>query len=401
MADQSTQQFPKPSDPRQHTVLIVDDEPALLRGLERTLSLAGFDVVTAKDGDTAIQQLKNASIDVVLTDIELGGMSGVDLLRIVRAYDLDVPVIFMTGKPTLDTAIEAVSLGALQYLVKPLDEQALTKTLARASKLHRIALLRREAMKRDGEIDPRASDRAGLMALFDAACRKLDMVFQPIVNVRRRAVIGYEALVRSSEPALSTPGTLLTAARKLNSLPRLGRQIRSRIATDIARLSGDCLIFVNIDTADLSDPALFSTEGELSQLAERVVFELSEQGEMELVRDLGSRVSLLRNLGYRIAVDDFGAAQGGLKSLALLEPDYVKLDMSLVREIHVSSVQQKLVEAVMSLSSDMQATVTAEGVERVEERDTLGRMGCEIMQGYLFARPSPSFPAPSEQSFVP
>src|SRR6185436_4965485 len=148
------------------------------------------------------------------------------------------------------------SLGALQYLVKPLDEQALTKTLARASKLHRIALLRREAMKRDGEIDPRASDRAGLMALFDAACRKLDMVFQPIVNVRRRAVIGYEALVRSSEPALSTPGTLLTAARKLNSLPRLGRQIRSRIATDIARLSGDCLIFINIDTADLSDPAL-------------------------------------------------------------------------------------------------------------------------------------------------
>jgi DNA-binding NtrC family response regulator len=100
-------------------VLVVDDDEALSRALSRVLKMAGYDVVVANDGAAAVEKVMHRAFDVILSDIQMPGMSGVDLLSIVRAYDLDVPVILMTGNPTLETAMEAVSLGALQYLVKP------------------------------------------------------------------------------------------------------------------------------------------------------------------------------------------------------------------------------------------------------------------------------------------
>ena len=108
----------------------------------------------------------------------------------VRAYDLDVPVVIMTGKPSLETAIEAVELGALQYLVKPVPTDVLERTLVRAGKLHRIARLKREALKFHGEAERQAGDRAGLSDGFRARLQSLRLAFQPIVNPRSQQVLG-------------------------------------------------------------------------------------------------------------------------------------------------------------------------------------------------------------------
>jgi len=383
-----TGKFPRAENPERNLVLVVEDDTVLRRSLERELNSIGFAVLTARDGDAAVEAIKHHGFDVVLTDIEMPGPSGVDLLRVVRAYDLDVPVVIMTGKPSLETAIEAVELGALQYLVKPVATEVLERTLVRAGKLHRIARLKREALKFHGEAERQAGDRAGLQTAFEGALKSLRLAFQPIVNPRSQQVLGLEAFVRSSEPALEMPSTLFEAARRLGELAKLARRIRGKIAATCADVPPDYLMFVNVDPNDLLDPALYNGDTEFNRLGSRLVLEITERATFDEFKDLAQRIRLLRSFGFRIGIDDFGSGIAGLQTFAALEPDFVKIDMTLVRNIHESPVQQRLFETAVSLCHDVQTKVIAEGVERAEERDELGRIGCDFMQGYLFGQPA-------------
>ncbi len=105
-----------------------------------------------------------------------------------------------------------------------------------------------------------------------------------------------------------------------------------------------------------------------------------------------ARVAELRDSGFRIAVDDLGAGYADLNSFAVLEPEFVKLDMSLIRNLDTSTIKQKLVKSMASLCGEMRLYVVAEGVETLEERDAAVEFGCDLRQGYLFARPGPPFP---------
>ena len=117
-------------------VLIVDHERSVLASYTRWLSEAGFEVAEASDGAEALQRIENDQFDVVLSDISMPKMDGLALLRCMRARSLDVPVIVMLDTPNNRTAIQAAELGALQYLVKPIDPKALEETAAYAVRFH-------------------------------------------------------------------------------------------------------------------------------------------------------------------------------------------------------------------------------------------------------------------------
>jgi EAL domain-containing protein (putative c-di-GMP-specific phosphodiesterase class I) len=110
---------------------------------------------------------------------------------------------------------------------------------------------------------------------------------------------------------------------------------------------------------------------------------------------LKTRIARLRGLGFRIAVDDLGAGYAGLSTFALLEPEFVKLDMSLVRDIQGAPTKRSLVKAMIEVCRDLEVSLIAEGVETALERDALAELGCTLMQGYFFARPGPPFPVPT------
>ncbi|MCA9523679.1 MAG: EAL domain-containing protein, partial [Myxococcales bacterium] len=110
------------------------------------------------------------------------------------------------------------------------------------------------------------------------------------------------------------------------------------------------------------------------------------------VRDVASRVVRLREMGFRIAIDDLGAGYAGLSYFARLEPEVVKLDMSLIRHIDHELTKQRVVASMVSVSHELGMTVIAEGVEIEGERDTAHALGCDLLQGYLFAKPAPPFP---------
>jgi EAL domain-containing protein (putative c-di-GMP-specific phosphodiesterase class I) len=120
--------------------------------------------------------------------------------------------------------------------------------------------------------------------------------------------------------------------------------------------------------------------------------EITERSSLDEVKDVRSRVAALRELGFSIAVDDLGAGYAGLTSFTLLEPEIVKLDMSLVRDVHQNSTKQKVVRSMTALAKDMGVIVVGEGVECKAERDALVDLGCDLLQGFLFARPGRPFP---------
>ena len=170
--------------------------------------------------------------------------------------------------------------------------------------------------------------------------------------------------------------------------------IRARVGDILSRPDSFPLVFVNAHPADLADPELYNPAAPLSRHAGRVVLEITERAALESIDDLMGRVARLRQMGFRIALDDLGAGYAGLTSFAHLEPEIVKVDMSLIRDVDSSPTKQKLLESIITLCRDLKIQIVAEGVETERERNTLVRLGGDLCQGYFFARPDRPFPAP-------
>jgi EAL domain-containing protein (putative c-di-GMP-specific phosphodiesterase class I) len=152
------------------------------------------------------------------------------------------------------------------------------------------------------------------------------------------------------------------------------------------------VFFVNLHSRDLLDDSLFSAKSPLSAIASRVILEITERASLDEVKDARQKIAELRRMGFRIAIDDLGAGYAGLTSFATLEPEFVKLDMSLIREVDKSRTKEKLVYSMASLCKDLGMTVVAEGVETAAEREVVVAVGCDLLQGYLFAKPGKPFP---------
>jgi len=374
-------------------VLVVDDEPVTARSYARALAAGGFKVSVANDGHEAAALAKARVFDVIVSDIAMPDMDGLGLLRVIRETDLDVPMIFMTGSPALESALAAIEYGAFRYLVKPIAPDAMIDAVTRAVRVHKLARVRREAAALQEMEGKQIGDRAGLEARFASAVEKLWVAAQPIVSWSGRRTIAYETLLRTDEPTLRSPLDFFDAAERLGRAAELGRIIRQHVA-GLLRASPPAHLFVNLHPADLEDEELYADDGALTPFADQVVLEITERAALDGIHELGARVKRLRSLGYRIAIDDLGAGYAGLTSFAQLEPEVVKVDMSLVRGIDGSAMKQKLVRSIISLCTELGIQLVAEGIETAGERDALISLGGDLCQGYLFAKPGRGFPVP-------
>ncbi len=234
-----------------------------------------------------------------------------------------------------------------------------------------------------------------LETAFDRALGTMWMAFQPIVVAANRQRFGYEALMRSRDPQLPHVGALLDAAERLERTALLGRAVRAQVASTFAAAPVERgLVFVNLHLRDLFDPTLSSPFAPLTRLARRVVLEITERTSLDGVDRLGDRVAELREIGYGIAVDDLGGGFNRMNHLTPLDTDFVKLDMSLVRDVDSHPVKQRLVSSVIGVCKDSGVRVIGEGVETGAEARTLAELGCDYLQGYLIAKPGAPFVDP-------
>jgi EAL domain-containing protein (putative c-di-GMP-specific phosphodiesterase class I) len=378
---------------RDTAVLVVDDEEQLRKLLQRMLSRAGLVVETAANGEEALAIVRRGRrFDTVVSDLIMPGMDGMQLLREIRLLDLDVPMILLTGNPSLSSAMEAMEQGGYRYLAKPVEAERLVAIVKDAAAHHRLALLKRKALEVCEAGGWLIEDLEDLAGRFENALDKLWVAYQPIVSWPGERVFGYEALVRSTDADLSTPGKLLDAAERVGRVQDLGRRVRDALAGAASQAPPDAVLCTNLHALDLTSEHLYDADAPLSRIAERVVLEVTERAALFRVDHLQARIRRLRELGYRIAVDDLGASHAGLSSFRQLGPDIVKLDLSLVRDVDSSPAKASLVKSMIALCTDeLGMRVVCEGVETEGERDALCAAGADLLQGYLFGMPVRGF----------
>lgn len=364
-------------------ILVIDDDDRLRAALVRLLTSSGHEVVEARSRMACGFALRAGVFDAVIADLNMPGCEHLDILQVIRERDADVPIVVVSGSATVDRAINALEFGVFRFLTKPFNATVLLETVARAAARRaagRSVLL---------EAEPAVVRPPGW---FDRGLEQVWLAVQPIVDSRTERPVAFEALLRGDLDGLQRPDQILYAAFAEGRFAELTRVIRSRACGLVADLPVDCSLFVNLHPIELLDETLMDLSG-LAGHANRIVLEVTERASLSEVEDSRARVQVLRAAGFRVAVDDLGAGYSGLSSVTDLEPDTVKLDMALVRDVWQSPVKKSVVRAMTELCSELEITLIAEGVETPQERRALEELGVKFMQGYLFGRPTRHFPS--------
>jgi EAL domain-containing protein (putative c-di-GMP-specific phosphodiesterase class I) len=219
-------------------------------------------------------------------------------------------------------------------------------------------------------------------------------LFQPIVYLDNLRVLGYEALSRGPEDS-GFEGTeiLFTFAESTNMLLDLERLCRKNALRAAQSLNISHKLFLNSSAKALQDKDFTADQlaeyvSELGLHQDGIVLEITERVAIQEWVAFKKILRQFRNHGFQIAIDDMGAGYSSLQAIAELEPDYLKFDVSLVRNIQENLIKKGLLETLVSLSSKINASVIAEGIEEKEEYEVLRSLGVQLGQGYYFASPS-------------
>lgn len=224
-------------------------------------------------------------------------------------------------------------------------------------------------------------------ALFERALDTLWLAFQPIVSISSptASAFAFEALARNREAQVADPRELLALAVALDRVGDLGSVVHVR-AAEALRRNDAVTLFVNVDVGELMGP--LGEDGDaLSEFATRVVLEVTERAPISELPEVRERSSALRERGFRFAIDDLGGGYAGLSSLALMDPEFVKIDQALIRDVDTQPVKRKIVGSLVALTRQLGIGCIVEGVETEGEREALAALECDLAQGYLFGRP--------------
>ena len=218
-----------PMHVRAEEVLVVDDDEAVRTTVSRVLTRAGFRVDAACNADEALEIISAGKrFDVIVTDLLMPGMHGIEFLRRVRRIDLDVPLIVLTGNPTLETAVAVVEYGGFRYLEKPVSNETLCETVRSAGAMASPCAAEAARARVVRWWCLVIGDRAGLDARFDRRSRSCSSLFADR-EVAGGIVDGHEALC--VRPSRHSP--LRTCCSKR-------RQARTRCGTGTSDSRGRC-----------------------------------------------------------------------------------------------------------------------------------------------------------------
>lgn len=225
--------------------------------------------------------------------------------------------------------------------------------------------------------------------LGDTNLPVIQMHYQPIVEYATDTlVVGHEALVRSQ--AHSSVAELFKAVGACH-LNRFDAKCRRSAIDDY---SSDKSLFVNISAGALAD-YLYGIEDTIAYAGEhgfpysRLVFEITEDDHHDTFRFLRNSIDEARKLGVRFAVDDCGTGYSNLETIIALRPDILKISGTIVRNIHLDTTRQAIVDGLVTTAEKLKSMLIAEGVEREIEALCLKDLGVSVMQGYYFGYPEP------------
>ncbi|MFQ4142937.1 EAL domain-containing protein [Chlorogloeopsis sp. ULAP02] len=220
--------------------------------------------------------------------------------------------------------------------------------------------------------------------------------FQPIVSIKDTSQIyGYESLLRGLDEQgnLVPPGPILELASEAGLLPQLDRVARLSAIAQFSRHQARGQIFINFAPTALYDPVscLRTTVEAIDRAGishEQVVFEVVESDNPQDLDHLKAVLQYYRDAGFLVALDDLGSGYSSLNLLHQLRPDFIKLDMGLIRDVHQDLYKASITEKLLEIAQNLNIQTVAEGIECIEELNWLQERGADFAQGYLIAKPS-------------
>jgi len=224
--------------------------------------------------------------------------------------------------------------------------------------------------------------------------QQISTVYQPILDFKTNSILGWEALSRGpKDSSFQSPVILFETAEKLGRLFALEKVCRESAIANIHELTENSKLFLNIHPKTMADPEF--SPGNTLKLMEKagltpdnVVFEITERHSVQEFDLFYRTLDHYRNQGFSIAVDDAGAGYAGLTTIAELQPEYIKLDKSLIEGIHKDPVKRALVETTVTFADKIGSQIIAEGIEIQAQAVCLKDIGVHCGQGYFIAKPS-------------
>lgn len=365
-----------------HSILVVDDDDLVRRTIQQVLRRAGFETVGAASGVEALRIAKSESLSVALVDYRMPGLDGLSVLARLRDVQPSMVRLLVSGALDVDVMVDAVNRGEVAKIIqKPVHPKDLVSAVREAIDTAERAGLR-WARARD------AAHREQGRALEALIARDgISLGLQPIVRASDRRTVAFEALLRCDCDVLTGPEQVLAAAEAHGAVHALGRAVAHAAAGWLSQVPAPTQLFLNLHPDELTDAeALMIRMGPLRAFSRRVVLEITERSSLIGRPGWAASVGRLREAGFRIAVDDLGAGASSLAALADIDPDIVKLDMSLTRDLDREPRKQRLVDLLCRFASTTGAQVVAEGIETVGESQAAAGLGVDLLQGWYLGR---------------
>jgi|YelNatPaOPRAMG01_1025707.scaffolds.fasta_scaffold08246_3 EAL domain-containing protein (putative c-di-GMP-specific phosphodiesterase class I) len=364
-------------------ILIIDDEPDFVRTMQIFLENAGFKIESAYSGSEGLNKISSLHPDLVLLDLNLPDMKGHQVCRYIKqnSQTYAIPIIMLTCQDTTLDKIEAFDLGVEDYISKT---SALEEILARIrSKLSKtIEISNQQRLEKIMELRQIIEER------------KLRALFQPIISLSNQNILGYEAFTRGPENSeLEDPLRLFSLAQKENMFSQLDRIVMETIIKKAEKFLQDKLLFLNVNPLFIEFDYFKSVnflKGSFIK-PQQLCIEITERAWITDFSKLSNILWDFKKRGIQIAIDDVGEGYASLKAIAELKPEFIKIDISLIRDIDKDETKITLVGLIVNLAKKLNNLTIAEGVEKEEEKNTLLSLGVDYAQGYLFSRPKEEF----------
>lgn len=340
----------------------------------------GHDVFTAGSGLEALHIADNERIDVAIVDHHMPGMSGLEVIQRLHALQPGCVRILSSGRLDIPMIMRAINQGEVDRVMqKPMSNEAICDavqdSLASRAKL-------RKAMSEEVRLH-REKARDHLKDCLP----NINLALQPILSADM-SLFGFECLLRSNHPILNNPLKVVQAAEHCGMFHAISDQVMLRAAGWQEKLPGVNL-FVNLHPDELLKPrVLMESLKPLLPYAHQTVLEITEHKQIKRNADWEASIEGLKARGFRLAVDDLGAGYNSLSVLAAVQPDFIKIDMSIVRDVDADPYKQRLIRILAQLGEGTGSMVLAEGVETASELDTLLTCGVQLVQGYHLGKPA-------------
>jgi EAL domain-containing protein (putative c-di-GMP-specific phosphodiesterase class I)/DNA-binding NarL/FixJ family response regulator len=379
------------------TVLIAEDDTQLRTVLsalidsEPALRLVG----AARDADEAIELAREARPDVAIVDVNMPGGGGAKVARELRRSVPSTKVLALTAAADRNTVLEMLEAGVVGYLVKGSSTEDILESIERAGSGQ--SMLSAEVtgdviselvgqlgnQRRGVEKERRRRGRIERAIADDGA---VQVVFQPICGLDTLEPRGYEALARFPGPPQRGPEHWFREASEVGLSIQLELVAVERALSHLGEMPDDVYMSVNVSPATIVSAPFKRVLA--TAPAERVVLEITEHAPIADYDTFNAGIAGVRGLGARLAIDDAGAGFASLRHILRLEPEFIKLDITLIAAIESDRSQQALAAGIISFADGIGATVIAEGIEHAEALEALRELGVPYGQGFHLGRPA-------------